>query len=154
MSNNPVKLTKHYIEHFSKKADHNKLEALSLFKLVMLASLSAPLFVAFGNEILTSKIIPSILSLAAALGTAWLQLRKPQSLWFTYRNTQRQLEKELHLYEFQAGHYKASENAELTLVENVLKLCEQAHLAWSKEVPNIEQLNKSIATKVKPLKEQ
>ncbi|HII4337709.1 TPA: DUF4231 domain-containing protein [Vibrio parahaemolyticus] len=138
MTHDPIELANEYIQHFAQKAKHNKTESLFMFKVVMLSTLLAPLFVSFGVDTVTSKIIPSSLSLLAAMATAWLQLRKPQNLWFTYRSAERKIEKELHLYNFRAGQYKDLENPETTLVENILTVVESTHIAWGKDLPKIE----------------
>ncbi|ELB1482996.1 DUF4231 domain-containing protein [Vibrio parahaemolyticus] len=146
MINDPMKLANDYIQHFAQKAKHNKRESLLMFKVVMLSTLLAPLFVSFGADTVTSKIIPSSLSLLAAMATAWLQLRKPQNLWFTYRSAERKIEKELHLYNFKAGQYRDLETPETTLVENILTVVESTHIAWGKDLPKMESFEATSKT--------
>jgi hypothetical protein len=43
--------------HFASKAEHNKRESLGLFVLVITATLAVSGFVAFGNDMVTGKII-------------------------------------------------------------------------------------------------
>lgn len=76
------------INSFKEKATHNKNESMYFFWVSMGGALLAPLFVTLGEGMAStlgswasvfvfSKLIPSILSIAVAFSTAWLQLRKP-----------------------------------------------------------------------------
>ncbi|MGL5257927.1 MAG: SLATT domain-containing protein [Proteocatella sp.] len=136
-----VELTvKDKIVELQKKADHNKSEALWSFKIVMLSTLTSPMFVAFGTGDLYGKIIPSILSLIAAGLTAWLQLRKPQNLWKIYRTAQRKIENELELYKFKINEYNSNE-ADKNLLLNTNKIYLETHLKWVESVPTDKSLN-------------
>jgi hypothetical protein len=51
--------------HLASKAEHDKRESLGLFVLVITATLAVSGFVAFGNDMVTGKIVPLCLSLIA-----------------------------------------------------------------------------------------
>ncbi|CAH7073569.1 conserved hypothetical protein [Vibrio chagasii] len=130
------------VEHFKKKADHNKQESLWCFRIIMLGTLSAPLLVGLGEGVFYAKVLPSILSAIAAFCTAWLQLRKPQELWSIYRNAQRQIEVQITHFDFNVADYtgldesKASELLALTVSNLVL----ETNSRWTKHVPNPSSL--------------
>ena len=125
------------------KANHNKFEALWSFKAVMLSTLLSPLFVAFGDGLVYGKIIPAILSLIAAAFTAWIQLRKPQSLWTNYRTAQRRMEVELDSYKFKLhGYDDEGCNPEKILMTRVNDIYLETHYKWSDLVPTAHELNK------------
>ncbi len=126
------------VEHFKKKADHNKRESLWCFRIIMFSTLCAPILVSLGEGILLGKILPSILSAIAAFCTAWLQLRKPQELWSLYRNTQRQIEVQLAYFDFHIEEYKGleKENADEKLALKVSQLVLEANNQWKKNVPS------------------
>lgn len=130
------------INHFKDKSDHNKSEALWCFRLIMLGTLLAPLFVTLGTEVWTSKIIPSLLSVLAAFCTAWLQLRKPQELWSLYRTAQRELENHAVKHQHCIEEYKSSNEPDKLLVESIAKLSLNTHKKWVPTVPNPESLPK------------
>ena len=133
--NDKVEFANAHIQHFKKKADHNKFESLSTYQIIMLSTLLAPIFITLGDTIVLEKIIPSVLSVSAALGTSWLQLRKPQQLWSTYRTTQKEIEYELSLYQFNAGKYEDAAEADSMFIENVSRLVFVAHDKWLNVVP-------------------
>lgn len=128
------------IQHFTKKAAHNKTESLWCFRLIMVSTLLIPVLVTLGTDIWFSKVIPSLLSALAAFCTAWIQLRKPQELWSLYRTTQRELEDQLIKYQYQLEEYEVSENIDKLLVKNVANLTLQTHQKWIPIVPNPDSL--------------
>ncbi|MGE0031291.1 MAG: DUF4231 domain-containing protein [Hyphomicrobium sp.] len=129
---------------FEKKANHNKLESQACFWLVIVPSVAAPLFIAFGDGLLLAKIVPSMLSVAAASATTWLQLRKPQQLWALYRTAQRRLEIELLDFRFGAGAYASDVSRDGVLLDRVNKLALEVHDRWLALVPNPDQLSKRV----------
>lgn len=137
----PIQFCIDKINEIDKKADHNKDEALRAFKLVMVSTLSAPMFVAFGDGIIWGKIIPSCLSLMAAMATAWLQLRKPQQLWAIYRTAHRELEYELNMYKFNSGDYENLSEPHKLLVSRSCDIGLDVHNKWLGLVPSPESLN-------------
>src|SRR5690606_10270978 len=112
---------------FKAKADHNKTESLTCFTLILVASLSAPLFITLGEGVFLGKVVPSILSVIAAGLTSWLQLRKPQKLWSMYRGAQRLIEDNVTKYNFKVGGYKTSADADSLLAEKVAEIALNAH---------------------------
>ena len=114
----------------------------------MICTLSAPLFVAFGNEVLYAKIIPSILSVLAAFATGWIQLRKPQSLWGLYRNAQRELESELYSYMFDIEPYDGGDKDKLLYIRTSAHF-ESTHKQWLNLIPTYESFSKSDVTSKK-----
>lgn len=135
-----------------KKANHNKNEALWCFRIVMGATLLAPLFVTLGTDIIMGKIVPSVLSIGAAFSTAWLQLRKPQQLWALYRTAQRELEVHLTKFEYKIDEYKNKRNSDPNkiLVKHVADIALDVHYKWLPIVPNPEdfkETEKSVKNK-------
>jgi hypothetical protein len=128
------------ISGLTKKADHNKNEALYFFLTVIVATLATPLFVTLGDGLLMGKIVPSILSLLAAASTAWLQLRKPQQLWAIYRTAQRELEDQQTRHRFKLTPYDVLVDADKELAGHVAKIALQAHHKWLPMIPNPENL--------------
>lgn len=124
---------------FKRKADHNKQESLCCFLLVIICSLSSPLFITLGHGVLVGKVIPSALSLLAAASTAWLQLRKPQSLWTIYRDCQRRIEDSQYKYVYGLEEYAVSKDERGTLLANdVRKVAWDAHQRWLPLIPTPE----------------
>lgn len=134
------------LNHFKKKAVHNKFESLWCFRVIMVSTLSAPLFVSLADDFWLSKVTPSVLSAIAAFSTAWLQLRKPQELWSLYRGAERVIETQITHYDFSSGSYKDKEQkeADQLLVEKISQIKLGAHSSWTKKVPNQKNI------KVKP----
>ncbi|WP_045591495.1 MULTISPECIES: DUF4231 domain-containing protein [Vibrio] len=132
------------VQHYKRKADHNKSESIWCFRSVMVCSLLAPLFVSLGDGIWVSKVIPSGLSAIAAFSTAWLQLRKPQTLWTAYRTAQRKIETTLIHYRYGVDVYEglSSENADKLLISKVTCFASEAHNTWTKAVPDTVTFNK------------
>jgi hypothetical protein len=126
------------LNHFKEKAAHNKFESLWCFRLIMVSTLSAPLFVSLSDGFWLSKVTPSVLSAIAAFSTAWLQLRKPQELWSLYRGAERVIETQITHYDFSSGSYKAKgqKEADQLLVEKISQIKLDAHNSWAKKVPN------------------
>ena len=141
----PAHYCEKQISHFKEKAIHNKSEALWCFRLIMVSTLLAPLFVTLGAEVWTSKVIPSLLSVLAAFCTAWIQLRKPQELWSLYRTAQRELEDQLVKYTYQIEGYENTETADKLLAKNVAKLSLQTHQKWVAMVPTSDKLSAKAA---------
>jgi len=130
------------LKHFKTKALHNKFESLWCFRLIMVSTLSAPLFVSLADGFWLSKVTPSVLSAIAAFSTAWLQLRKPQELWSLYRSAERMIETQITHFDFLSGSYKDKEQVEAgqLLVESISKIKMDTHNSWTKNVPNQSDL--------------
>ncbi|MBG9994376.1 DUF4231 domain-containing protein [Pseudoalteromonas sp. NZS127_1] len=130
------------LNHFKDKAAHNKFESLWCFRLIMVSTLTAPLFVTLTDGFWLSKVTPSVLSAFAAFSTAWLQLRKPQDLWALYRGAERLIEDQITQYDFLSGSYKGKDQLEASqlLVENISKVKLDTHNTWAKKVPNKSDL--------------
>lgn len=84
-------------------------------------------------------MVPSVCAALASFLTAWIKLRKPESLWSLYRTGQRQIEKELRYYKSGITPYNGNE-PDKKLVENVSKIFDKTHTGWLKLVPNAEDL--------------
>lgn len=136
--------------HYKKKADHNKSESIWCFKGAMVCSLLCPLFVSLGEGVWLSKIIPSLLSVLAAFSTAWLQLRKPHSLWAAYRTAQRRIETTLAHYQFRVEKFDDTldsvDKADRLLISEVTRIASEAHNTWIQNVPDTSGLNKKNTT--------
>lgn len=126
---------------FKAKADHNKTESLTCFTLILVASLSAPLFITLGEGVFLGKVLPSTLSVIAAGLTSWLQLRKPQKLWSMYRGAQRLIEDNVTKYNFKVGEYKTSADTDNLLAEKVAEIALNAHNDWTRVIPSPEALS-------------
>lgn len=129
------------VNAFKDKAKHNKKESLMCFTLILISSLSAPLFITLGKGDFFAKIIPSILSVIAAGLTSWLQLRKPQKLWSMYRGSQRLIEDHITKYKFKIGDYKAHEMPESLLAEKVAEIALNTHYEWTTVIPTPETIS-------------
>ncbi|WKB55978.1 SLATT domain-containing protein [Eleftheria terrae] len=152
MSENPEKFAQSSISGFKEKADHNKLESLACFLLVIGSSLLSPLFVTLGDGIIWGKIVPSTLSLVAAGSTAWLQLRKPQNLWSLYRDCQRRLEDHLYKFQYCLHEYATDERSRRQLLaEAVRKVAWEAHERWLPLVPTPEALGGASNSSAAPV---
>lgn len=157
----PEEFCKSIIKGFKEKSTHNKNESMLCFWLSMGGALAAPVFVTTGDEIakmfgdygsvfVLSKLIPTLLSVAVAFSTAWIQLRKPQQLWALYRTSQRELEDNLYKYQYKVGEYSKHQEPDKLLIENVAKIELAAHYSWLPMVPNPEDIRSATAN---PLKE-
>lgn len=122
------------------KADHNKRESQAFFYLSMGCTLAAPLFVTLGEGELWGKMIPAILSVAAAASTSWLQFRKPQRLWAIYRRAQRELEREKASFDFALDGYEDVSNREKRLAGKVSEIAFRVHEQWENLVPEPDAL--------------
>lgn len=141
MTADPLEKAIESIAGFKRKADHNKNESLRCFILIVTASLSSPLFVTLGEGIILGKIVPSVLSLMAAGGTAWLQLRKPQNLWSLYRDCERRLEDQVYRFQYHLHEYAASDQERRSLLADALRrVAWDAHQRWLPLVPTPEAL--------------
>lgn len=138
-------------KHFQSKADHNKAESIWCFRGVMICSLLAPLFVSLGEGVWLSKVIPSVLSVIAAFSTAWLQLRKPQTLWSVYRTTQRKIEHTLIHFKYKTGDFEEISDvvADKLLISKVISFASEAHHMWTKAVPDTNLLKESTHIETK-----
>ena len=136
MPEEALQLAESTIAGFKSKADHNKNESLFCFIVIVAFSLSSPLFVTLGEGVFWAKIVPSVLSLSVAASTAWLQLRKPQTLWSLYRDCQRRVENSLYKYRFRLGEYDAPEEERSRLLAEVVRVVAwDAHQRWLPLVP-------------------
>src|SRR6266404_2313573 len=148
-SSNPVEgvlaFCERHISAMTRKASHNKHESLWSFYLIIGPSLSAPLFVTLGQEWILGKLVPSMLSLVAAAAMAWLQLRKPQQLWSTYRTAQRELEDQKNRFTYRIGVYADDPEPERLLAKNVADIAIGVHHHWVSLVPSPEQLKHHAA---------
>jgi len=146
------------IRGIRKKADHNKSEALRCFVMVIICTLTPPLFITLGPGTLWGKVVPSVLSLFAAGATAWLQLRRPQQLWGLYRTAQRELEDQETKHRFRLAEYEGAPDPDKLLAERVAAVALNLHQQWIPLVPNPETLKTLEANKVtkqaQPLPEQ
>lgn len=151
MSEDPQQYAQETIAGFKKKADHNKSESLICFLLVVACSLLSPLFVTLGPGLFFGKVVPSVLSLMAAGSTAWLQLRKPQSLWSLYRDCQRRLEDHLCRFQYRLHEYAVDEQQRLLLLADaVRKAAWDAHERWLPLVPTPEAIGSAAKSGTQP----
>lgn len=131
------------------KANHNKLEAQGCFAAIIVCTLLAPLFVTLGQGFWLAKVVPAVLSVAAAALTSWLQLRKPQRLWAIYRRGQRELEQAKANHDFNDAEYGDEGNKERLLARKVTEVAWKVHNEWEGLVPEPEALGSS-ATQTLP----
>jgi SMODS and SLOG-associating 2TM effector domain 1 len=132
------------VRHFESKADHSKREALTIYQLLILCTLAAPLFITLGQGVVFGKAVPAILSTLAAGCAIWLQQRKPQQLWALYRTTQRQLENEYTGYTFSIQDYATAGSREKLLAQRVATISMHANEAWVPLIPNPDKLISSL----------
>ena len=108
----------------------------------------APIFLSLGEGVWLSKVVPSILSAIAAFCTAWLQLRKPQTLWIIYRTVQRKMERTFIHYQFGVekfdGLSQSIEKANKLLISEITHLSSDAHSSWAKNVPDTSPLKANL----------
>ena len=140
MEQSAENLCEEKLKHYGEKADHNKKESLRCFLLVMGATLAVPVFVSLGEGLVLGKILPSVLSLMAAFGTAWLQLRKPQALWGLYRTAERQLEINQKQFQFGLGDFEKAKDRQRLLAEKTLDVYRETHYRWLKLIPDSTDL--------------
>lgn len=122
------------------KANHNKNEAQWSFAAALVCTLCAPLFVTLGTTPFWAKIVPSVLSVVAALLTGWLQLRKPQRLWALYRRAQRDLEEAKANYDFKDGNFAGTDDPDKLLARMVTTVARKVHDEWEGLIPEPEML--------------
>lgn len=149
MTTDAVELANAAINHFRTKADHNKLESLFFFFIIVTFSLLSPMFVMLGDGLIVGKIIPSCLSLVVAASTAWLQLRKLQHLWAIYRDSQRKIEDVLCRYQFNLGEFSVDEVEKTRLLaDSTRAISWEAHTRWLPLVPNPESVTRSESERI------
>jgi hypothetical protein len=139
--------------HFARKADHNKLESLGYFILVIVTTLAVSAFVAFGESKLTSKVIPLCLSLIATAASTWLQFRKPHQLWAIYRTAQRYIESHMVKFRFEVDEYSDEKVREKLLAKHVAQIALAAHDLWVPLIPSpegLERLRPASSAKLVP----
>lgn len=133
--------------HFERKANHNKNESLGVLTLILLATTLSPLFISFGEDVWYGKIIPSVLSLAAASLTAWMQLRRPQQLWGIYRDAERQIEVQIARCRYAVGDYGengVTRSPEKLLVDSVTSILMATHERWMGVLPGPESIKLAL----------
>jgi hypothetical protein len=135
------------LDGIKKKADHNKSESLWCLRAIVVSALASSLFVTLGDGRFWGKIVPSVLSLIAAAGTAWLQQRRPQQLWGLYRTAQRELEDQQTKYKFRLLEYADAEHPEKLLAERVAAVALRLHQQWVSLIPTPETLKVIEANK-------
>lgn len=140
----PEQLWLHVREGFRRKADHNKNETQLIFCVSLLFSVSAPLFIAFGETTFLGKIVPASMSAIVAACTGWIQLRKPQRLWAIYRRAQRELEHEKIMHDNAIEHYSGHTSHSKFLAERITQISLGAHEAWEAAVPDSEALKSTV----------
>ena len=138
--NSALEICQHISEGLNKKANHNKRESLWGFKLIMLSTLTTPVLLNISDDWIVSKLIPSVFALIASFFTAWIKLRKPESLWGLYRTSQRKIENEIRYYQFSLSPYD-TENADEILIKNVTEIYDKTHDNWLNIIPNIEDVS-------------
>lgn len=129
---------------FAEKAHHNKRESLLSFWIVLIGTLSTPLFIAFGHLItgpndVWTRFVPALLSVIAAGSTAWLQLRKPQQLWALYRDAQRRLEDLRNRHRYELDEF-SNDDRDQRLAAATTKIALSVHHKWMPMIPNPENL--------------
>lgn len=149
---NAISLTESWITHFKTKSDHNKSESLWCFRFIMLGSIAAPILLTLGETTFVSKVLPSICSGIAAFCTAWLQLRKPQSLWATYRTAERNLESLTIKHKFRVDDFDgmSEEDADKMLASKTVEVISKVNADWASQVSNY---NSGTIGKPKPKKQ-
>lgn len=124
------------------KARHNKNESLWSFKLIMTLTLATPILINISDDWIWGKLLPSIFAAIASFFTAWLKLRKPESLWSLYRSSQREIENEIRYYQSDISPYGVADSDKV-LIKNVTEIFNNTHVGWLKLVPSAEGLPKS-----------
>lgn len=131
-------LCRRAIQHYERKANHNKSEALRCFVIIIVCTLTTPLLITLGSGLWLGKVAPSMLSLIAAAATAWLQQRKPQQLWSLYRTAQRYLEVQELKHDFGLDQYEQAEERDKQLASEVAGVIMRTHEQWVPIVPSPE----------------
>lgn len=128
-------------QELEKKANHNKKESLLSFKLIMAATILSPVLINISENPYISKWAPTLLTGTASFLTAWLTLRKPESLWGIYRTSQRAIEKQLRLYDNKIDDYE-QDDRDKVLIKKVTGIFDLTHEEWLKLVPSQELIKK------------
>lgn len=122
---------------FEKKANRKKWSSKALFLIILVSSLLAPLFIAYGGDCkVTAQIIPSVLSVLAAGLSSWVQIRNPQKLWGIYRGAQRLIEDEMIKYKFKVDDYRTTNETDQLLIKRVSEISMRAHNEWTSIIPD------------------
>jgi hypothetical protein len=136
---NPLETCEKLAQELEKKASHNKNESLWSFKLIMALTLITPIFINISDDWIWGKLLPSICAATASFLTAWLKLRKPESLWNLYRSSQRKIETEIRYYQSEISPYDVADSDKI-LIKNVTEIFNNTHIGWSKLIPSAELL--------------
>ncbi len=132
------------LDSIRKKADQNKRQSTFLFFVVLGATAFSPILILTPTPDWASKIIPAVLTAAAAMASGWLQLRKPQERWAVYRTAQREIEFEIDQYQFGNGQYADASTNGKRLTDLVSKRALRLHYDWLPIVPSAEDV-KNVA---------
>lgn len=125
---------------FRRRAFCTKMEAQALFFAAICFTLASPLFVTLGDGWFFSKLVPSSLSVCAALATTWLQIRKPQKLWVLYRRAQRELEREKIACDFGLHDFETCNDRGKLLAQKVADIVFNIHERWEPLMPEPESV--------------
>lgn len=139
---NAVEICENMISELRIKADHNKMEYLWSFKIVMVLTLSTPILINISDHWVLSKLLPSVFASIASFLTAWIKFRKPESLWALYRSSQRKMENEIRFYQHGIAPYDCA-SASKALITNVTEIMNNTHSGWEKLVPNLDNTSMS-----------
>lgn len=127
-----------------KKANHNKIESLWSFKLIMVLTLVTPILIGISEHWIVGKLLPSLCAAIASFLTAWVKLRKPESLWELYRSGQRKMENEIRFYQHGVTPYDV-ESSDKLLIKNVSAILDSTHAGWAKLVPNTNDVSTTVS---------
>jgi hypothetical protein len=145
---NVLETCENMAKELSLKANHNKKESLWSFELIMTLTLVTPILINISDDWIWGKLLPSICAAIASFLTAWLKLRKPESLWSLYRSSQREIENEIRYYQSDISPYGEADS-DKTLIKNVTEIFNNTHTGWLKLVPSAERLPKPSSTQDK-----
>jgi hypothetical protein len=145
---NVLETCENMAKELSQKANHNKKESLWSFKLIMTLTLVTPILINIADDWIWGKLLPSICAAIASFLTAWLKLRKPESLWGLYRSSQREIENEIRYYQSDISPYGVGDSGKI-LIKNVTEIFNNTHIGWLKLVPSAEGLPKNISPQSK-----
>lgn len=137
---NAVEVCENMVSEFRIKAEHNKMEYLWSFKIVMVLTLLTPILINISDYWVVSKLLPSVFASIASFLTAWIKFRKPESLWALYRSSQRRMENEIRFYQHGIAPYD-SDSASKALITNVTEIMNHTHSQWERLVPNLDDTN-------------
>lgn len=142
---NALEVCNEIARKLGEKASHNKKESLWSFKLIMALTLITPILINISDDWIWGKLLPSICVAIASFLTAWLKLRKPESLWSLYRSSQRKIENEIRYYQSEISPYGVGDSDKM-LIKNVTEIFNSTHLGWLNLVPSAEELPKTPST--------